>query len=554
MVYGKVRSWQVLAATVVGMCLWAGSARAVVPLLTGFGGPRDYGDSCLSPNDDGSSAIIDLTPAFPSGLRFFSGTYTTGYVNTNGNITFYGAEPVYTPNAFPVSAHPMIAAYWADVDVRPMTNSDLDPWMGTCRGYDMATGSPGDAACQNPDHNGAWWYLEPGRMVITWDMVGYFDCHLDLVMDFQMILTAVSGCGGEVGDFDVEFRFNRCEWTTGDASGGTGGFGGTPAQVGFDAGDGTNYVQIAGSMTGEIHNIVCNDSNIGEPGRWVFQIRGGSVICPDAGDPCTIDGALGVCAEGRTSCVGAGTECVGNLTPSDERCNALDDDCDGETDEGDGLCASWEICDHGVCRTVCSEFGCPPGQICGDDGRCIDEGCVDVICDPGLRCVGGVCVGACDGIVCPVGTVCIAGSCVDLCATLVCDECSVCVDGACTTRCERCVQDACASMTCDPGFYCLDGACVDECASATCPEGQICVTGACVPDVRTDADADADAGADARPDITGDTADGADVIHPPGVDDEGLGCNCRTSAAPGSRWSMLGLAALLSGLLLRRRR
>mgnify|MGYP000039875964 CR=1 FL=1 len=32
------------------------------------------------------------------------------------------------------------------------------------------------------------------------------------------------GGAGE-GDFDVEFRFNRCEWTTGDASGGSGGFG-----------------------------------------------------------------------------------------------------------------------------------------------------------------------------------------------------------------------------------------------------------------------------------------------------------------------------------------
>jgi MYXO-CTERM domain-containing protein len=174
--------------------------------------------------------------------------------------------------------------------------------------------------------------------------------------------------------------------------------------------------------------------------------------------------------------------------------------------------------------------------------------------------------------------VCIAGSCVDLCATLVCDECSVCVDGVCQTRCEwaacpagstcladgRCVQDACASMTCDPGFYCLDGACVDECASATCPEGQICVAGACVPDVRPDADADADtdggadadadADADSDLDITGDTADGADVIHPPGVDDEGVGCNCRASAAPGSGWSLFGLAALLSSLVLRRRR
>ena len=97
----------------------ANGALATVPLQTGLGGPRDYGTDCLSPNDDGSSSSIDLTPAFPSGLRFFSDTHTSAFVNTNGNITFSGAEPVFTPEAFPVASRPMIAAYWADVDLRP---------------------------------------------------------------------------------------------------------------------------------------------------------------------------------------------------------------------------------------------------------------------------------------------------------------------------------------------------------------------------------------------------------------------------------------------------
>ncbi|MBI5485747.1 MAG: hypothetical protein HY905_00280 [Deltaproteobacteria bacterium] len=573
----RIRTW--LPLLVVGTMLAAGAAHATVPLITGFGGVRDYGTHCLSPNDDGSSALIDLTPAFPAGLRFFTSTHTSAYVNTNGNITFSGAEPVYTPEAFPVASRPMIAAYWADVDVRPMTNSDLD-WLGDCRGYSMATGSPGDGPCQNPDHNGAWWYLEPGRMVITWDNVGYFDCHLDLVMDFQMIITAVEGCGGEAGDFDVEFRFNRCEWTTGDASGGSGGFGGTPAQVGFDAGNMTDYVQITGSMTGDIHDIVCNESNVGEPGRWVFQIRGGTVICPDAGAPCDT-GLLGVCAQGRTNCVGAGTECLGELDPTDERCNALDDDCDGETDEGDGLCGDWEVCDRGVCRTVCSEFGCPEGQVCWTDDRCIDAGCEDVTCDPGMRCEAGTCVGACDGIICPVGTECRAGNCIDLCEGLTCSECTVCVEGACVMRCDwvdceagftclpdgRCVPDACASLTCDPGFTCQDGACTDECLGAVCPEGMVCELGRCVEGPPPAADADADGGADADADSSAeagadasaeadadDIVDGrTDVPHPPGVEDDNLGCSCRAAGANG-RGALLGLLGVaLLGLARRRR-
>ena len=564
------RGW--IAILIVGVVLSAGVARASVPLIWGFGGVRDYGTSCLSPDRLVSSARIDLTPAFPSGLRFFSATHTSAFVNTNGNITFSGAEPVYTPDAFPVASRPMIAAYWADVDLRPMND-------GNCRGLGSYTSEPGDGPCQNPDHHRARWYLEPGRMIITWDMVGYYDCNLDKAMDFQMILTAVEGCGGTAGDFDVEFRFSTCDWTTGDASGGSGGFGGTAAQVGFDAGDSVNYVEIPGSMTGGINRIACDDSNVGEPGRWVFQIRGGTVICPDAGLPCST-GLLGVCAAGRTNCVGSGTECLAELSPTDERCNALDDDCDGETDEGDGLCGTYEVCDRGVCRTVCSEFGCPPGQICSTDDRCIDEGCEDVTCDPGMRCVAGSCVGACDGIFCPVGTECRAGNCIDLCIDLTCNECTVCVDGTCVMRCDwvdcdagftclpdgRCVPDSCAAVTCDPGFYCRDGACIDACLGAVCPEGQVCERGACVegppPGADADAGADADPGADADADADADPGADADAdadgrsdvpIGPPGVGDEELGCGCRAAGGPRvpALLALLGLAVL--GLARRRR-
>ena len=242
-------------------------------------------------------------------------------------------------------------------------------------------------------------------------------------MDFQMVLTAApAGCGITPGDFDVEFRFNQCGWTTGDASGGSGGLGGIPAQVGFDAGDELNFVQIPGSMTSTINDIVCTDSNIGEPGRWLFQIRGGAVLCPEAGGVCDT-GLQGVCATGRTTCVGVGTECAAAVTPSAERCNALDDDCNGDVDEGAALCPSGSICDRGVC-TVCGEIGC-----------IVDAGCENVTCDAGLRCVDGACVDACAAVTCPVGAECRAGRCLDACANVGCDDCSVCDDGACVTRC-----------------------------------------------------------------------------------------------------------------------
>jgi len=38
----------------------------------------------------------------------------------------------------------------------------------------------------------------------------------------------------------VAFNYGSMNWTTGDASGGTNGFGGSGAQIGFDSGDGIN--------------------------------------------------------------------------------------------------------------------------------------------------------------------------------------------------------------------------------------------------------------------------------------------------------------------------
>ena len=474
-----------------GMMSIATPALGQVPLINGFGGPVGYGTQCLSPNDDGSGPQIDLTPAFGAqGLHFFSNFQTHAYVNTNGNISFNGPVPTYTPNAFPVASQPMIAPYWGDVDIRLVN--------GVCQGS-AGQGCVVCQPCTTTADNGVWWYLEPGRMVVTWDRDGYFTCHNDLRMSFQLILTT-AGCGG-AGDFDVEFRFNRCEWETGDASQGVNGFGGVEAQSGFDAGDQTNYVAIPGSMAPGISQIMCTQSNVGEPGIWRFQIRSGSVVCPDAGQPCDT-GLLGACASGHTNCVGSGTECVQDVQPSAEVCDAIDNDCDGQVDEPDStLCPDGLFCAAGVCVAPCTEMGCGPGQICDISGMCVEEACQGVVCDQGQRCEGGVCVGACDGVVCPWDRICRAGRCVDACAGQSCDDCTVCKDGLCVSRCQytpcptgqtcqddgSCLEDACVGVTCQAGFHCEGGNCVDSCTGAICPNAQACQVGECIDSQQPDA-------------------------------------------------------------------
>ena len=67
------------------------------------------------------------------------------------------------------------------------------------------------------------------------------------------------------------------QWTTDDASGGINGLSGTPAQVGFDAGDGVHYATIPGSRSDAIINVT-RTSNVGVPGMWVFRIDEEEVV------------------------------------------------------------------------------------------------------------------------------------------------------------------------------------------------------------------------------------------------------------------------------------
>jgi len=517
----------------------AAPASAQAPLINTYGGPVGFGSNMLPINDDGSSDPIDLTAAFPGGLNFFGGPYTQVWVNNNGNITFSGPVFNYTPTPFPVADRPMIAPYWGDVDTRG---------GGT------------------PNNNGVFYHLEPGRMVATWHNVGYYSSNDDRKMDFQLILTNSLDC--RAGDFDVEFRYNRCEWTTGDASGGSGGLGGTPAQAGFDAGNSMDFVEIRGSRTMAILDV-CTTSNVGIPGVWRFSVRGGEVSCPGTGEVCDT-GMMGACGVGVTQCVGRDVVCSPVGTMSAERCNGTDDDCDGSTDEGGDLCSTaGDICVRGSCVPPCFEGGCGEGESCNADGICVGSACVDVTCPEGQRCRGGSCVGACDGIVCPHNQQCVAGRCTDLCDVLTCPDGELCVDGACVAQCPcrecdagqtcladgSCIDSACDIVTCDPGFYCEAGECRDACAGAVCPEGQRCQAGDCVDGPAPMADAGVPPG----------TGDGGAPPPPPGIDGGGMedtdggvdrrppargdpGCNCRAAGrdrAPSLAWLLAPLAFVL---------
>jgi hypothetical protein len=177
---------------------------------TNCNGAAVPGDLCQR-NDD------DHTVAVPLGFTFdlYGTPQTTVYINNNGNLSFGGGYCDYTAAGFPVNGFPMVAPFWADVDTRSGTANDGVVWMK-----------------QGPNY-----------LAVAWDHVGYFNIHPELKNTFQVIISDRTFAPMGLGN-NVCFCYGDMQWTTGDASGGVGGFGGTPATVGVNKGDGINFFQI----------------------------------------------------------------------------------------------------------------------------------------------------------------------------------------------------------------------------------------------------------------------------------------------------------------------
>lgn len=163
----------------------------------------------MSPNDDGSSPLITL----PFQFSLFGDLYSAVYINNNGNLSFQQAFGTFTSTGFPNATNRMVAPFWADVDTR--------------------------------NGGGQVWYkVTPHAMVVNWVAVAAFNQQVQRRNWFQVTIT--DGSDGSIGlGNTVEFCYRTMEWTTGSASGGVNGFGGTPATVGVNRGLNTGqFLQI----------------------------------------------------------------------------------------------------------------------------------------------------------------------------------------------------------------------------------------------------------------------------------------------------------------------
>lgn len=230
-------------------------------LVNGLGGTAGFGENYVGRNDDSYADNIDITSTFGAqGLNFFGTYYTKISINNNGNITF-GQDGLYTytPFGLQTGGYAIIAPFFADVDTRLYTGDSVAP-------------TPGGTSAGT---NLVWYDFDPtgyGALTVTWDDVGYFSAQTDKLNAFQLQLI---GTGG--GNFRIEYRYEAINWTTGDASGGVGGLGGTIARAGYSTGDGSSWYElpVSGSQSGMLA-LEETAGNMGTTGYWSFSVAGGT--------------------------------------------------------------------------------------------------------------------------------------------------------------------------------------------------------------------------------------------------------------------------------------
>ena len=239
----------------------------------------DFQPSSLPKGDDVS------TPAVPLGfnINFLGQSSSAAYVNTNGDITFNSSNAAYPGMPGdnmaggvipPISSatQPLVNAFLSDID------------------------APGTAV--GSITYGATTLAGRPAFVVNYSNVAYFNftgVDFDVKHNsFQIVLVERSDTGP--GNFDIELNYDQIQWETADSNGGTGGFGGYAALVGYSNGSrlpGTFFALpgsgVPGSFAdGAALSLVAGSFNSGVAGRYIFEIRNGIMAVLTSLSPATV--------------------------------------------------------------------------------------------------------------------------------------------------------------------------------------------------------------------------------------------------------------------------
>ncbi|XP_065942673.1 fibropellin-3 isoform X2 [Magallana gigas] len=260
-------------------------------------------------------------------------------------------------------------------------------------------------------------------MVVTWEDVAAFGCSSSGTLlcsqrnTFQLVLITDG-----VHSFAV-FNYNKITWTM-------------STQVGFNAGDGTHYYAVPGSMTDSMLNLP-QLSNIGVPGQFVFRVDESNIANADVIDECISS----PCMHGNCSNEYLHYVCICQPGYTGINCEIEIDECQSSP------------CIHGSCIDQLNHYTChcEPGYTGYNCQTDIDE------CSSS-PCVYGTCLDLVNGYVCN----CLPGYTGRLCEIDI-DECqsSPCINGNCTNNINFYTCQCFAGFT---GTNCeID---IDECASS----------------------------------------------------------------------------------------
>lgn len=168
-------------------------------------------------NDDGYSGPINFGFSGAGTLPFFGGNYSNFYANNNGNMSFTSGNSNYIPSGPIGAAMPTISAWFGDVDTRGSLSGVLHMRQ------DIAN-----------------------ETILTWDHVGYFGAHDNLLNTFQMIVRG-SDYSIPVGEGEIGLFWLGMPWEQTDTS--------QTAAIGFGDGAG-NGVVLEGSNTAGLNSVV----------------------------------------------------------------------------------------------------------------------------------------------------------------------------------------------------------------------------------------------------------------------------------------------------------
>lgn len=209
-------------------------------------GPEE-GDTFLKRGSNMNSAPILLSPAFP----YFGHNMTSLYVNTNGYISFQQeCTDCFFPVSFPFLSPPLVAVLWHDYDTsRENTGSIFyritrdQTFLRDSRDYIF--NERGESF--NPSY----------AVIVTWvNVTSQFTSALEL-NTFQAIL-ATDGYSSY-----VLFAYGDLQLTG-------------VSEVGFNLGDGLNFLSVASVDRGNSFNIQFQSNVRSDPilGRYLYRVDG----------------------------------------------------------------------------------------------------------------------------------------------------------------------------------------------------------------------------------------------------------------------------------------